>query len=734
MGRYASREDEVDRLLRAGILVDLFAVTRQALRASVESYSIKRLEAFYGFIRTVDLRDAGTHKAAFERALELNELDAISDDTREKVRGYNQDDCVSTRYLRDWLEGLRVSLIAGGEDVPRPEAGSGEPSERISEEIEKTREVVDQLLDGVPDEGRTPAQQARWLMAGLLEWHRREEKVGAWEYFRLAAMEIEELADEQSALANLEFVETGGRTPTGIPIDCYRYPPQELAIRKKDDLKPFGGGKSFGKIEEIFPEERLIHVRKTKASADLHPLAVFVQDKVPNQKLKEALLDLGRWICANGVDSGAEEYRAARDVLLRKPLAAFGSLKREGENTVETARRLISEVSAGVLPIQGPPGTGKTFTAASMICDLVEAGKKVGVTATGHKVIRNLLDEVLRQAKERNLSLTCGHKTSATGAEDDHVISFIDNPSASSAISSGEVDVLGGTAWLWASPEFESGVDVLFADEAAQMSLANLLAASRAAPMLVLIGDPQQLEQPQKGTHPDGSGVSVLQHILGDEKVIKPAQGLFLEETWRLHPSICQFTSEAFYEDELASRDGTSTQCIKNAGGLSGFGLRLLSVEHEGNQSKSIEEAEAIAGLVNRLFGNRPTWIDSEGREAELTLKDVLIVAPYNAQVAEIERRLPPEARVGTVDRFQGQQAPIVIYSVTTSNAEDAPHGMEFLYSANRINVATSRAKALCILVANPKIFEPDCRTPKQIRLANAFCRYRELAEEIHLN
>ena len=274
-------------------------------------------------------------------------------------------------------------------------------------------------------------------------------------------------------------------------------------------------------------------------------------------------------------------------------------------------------------------------------------------------------------------------------------------------------------------------MDVLFVDEAAQMSLANVLAISHAAPNLVLLGDPQQLDQPTQGTHPDGTGVSALSHLLGERQTIEAEQGLFLEETWRLHPDICAFTSEVFYEERLASRARLDRQRLIAKGPLSGTGLRLAPVAHRGNQSSSDEEVEAVASLVNGLVKGGSRWVDKDGRERRITLEDILIIAPYNAQVFKVQERLPSGARVGTVDKFQGQEAPVVIYTMATSTPADAPHGMEFLYSLNRLNVATSRARCVCVLVASPDLFSPECRTPRHMRLANAFCRYRELATEV---
>jgi superfamily I DNA and/or RNA helicase len=273
-------------------------------------------------------------------------------------------------------------------------------------------------------------------------------------------------------------------------------------------------------------------------------------------------------------------------------------------------------------------------------------------------------------------------------------------------------------------------VDVLFVDEAAQMSLANVLAVSQGAKSVVLLGDPQQLEQPMQGSHPDGTNVSALDHLLGGHATIPADRGLFLDETWRLHPDICAFTSELFYENRLRSRPGLERQQIKSNGRVKGTGLRFFPVQHVGNQSSSPEEADAIRDLVADILDSDASWIDRERVERKIRHDDILIIAPYNSQVFELQERLPG-ARIGTVDKFQGQEAPIVIYSMTTSSRADAPRGMEFLYSPNRLNVATSRARCVCILVGSPAVFEAECRTPRQMQLANAFCRYLEMATEM---
>ena len=420
----------------------------------------------------------------------------------------------------------------------------------------------------------------------------------------------------------------------------------------------------------------------------------------------------------------------------------------DGESSTARARRLVVALDETVLPVQGPPGSGKTFIGAQMICALVRSGRKVGVTANSHNVIRNLLDAVVRQAEQEGLHVKCIHKVSSgNAAEDDGgpIGETTNNGEVLRLLESGERHVAGGTAWLWARPDMEAAVDVLVVDEAGQMSLANVAAAGRGARNLVLLGDPQQLEMPLKGSHPETTAVSVLQHVLGSAKTIAQDRGLFLAETWRLSPKICRFTSELFYDGRLTSRAGLERQQLVGpfdspdgqlAQGrplpFAGSGLWYAPVEHTGNQNQSTEEAETVAGLYRQLL-NEYQWVDQDGRQKPIASSDILIVAPYNSQVFAIQSRLPA-ARVGTVDRFQGREAAVVIYSAATSSPEEAPRGMEFLYSLNRLNVATSRARCAVILVASPLLFEPDCQTPRQMQLANALCRYLEMAVVLEPN
>jgi len=731
MGRYASREDEIDRLLRAKLFVDLYQVVRHSVRASVESYSIKQLEVFCGYERNTPLRDANAALADLQASLELNDVTSIAEESKETVLAYNRDDCFAAARLRDWLEELRDQVIAGGTAVPRPERGDGTPAEKVSDRLALTAPIFEKLTADVPPdpEERDAAQQGRWILANLLDYHRREEKSVWWELYRLSDLSAEDLLDERCALSGLNFVDTVGGTAKA-PIHRYSFPPQETELRGGEDLRNLGGAK-LGKIESVSLDGWTVDIKKRQDHATIHPRAIFAHKFVGKDVVKNAIVRIGRFVADNGL-AGDGWYQAARDLLLRlPPRVGDQALHRDSETAVDAAVRLCAHLEGGVLPIQGPPGAGKTYTGAHMICELVRHGKTVGITANSHKVIRNLIDEVIKLADKSGIELHCCQKPDEM--EDPQPrLTFAKRSEDLDAALGTTAQVGGGTAWHWSREEAFESIDVLFVDEAAQMSLADVVAVSQAAKTLVLIGDPQQLDQPRQGTHPDGTDVSALDHILGGEQTIGPDQGLFLGETWRLHPAICAYTSELFYDGKLRSRDGLERQVIKGAGPIKESGLYFLPVAHSGNHNCSPEEAQAVGQLVQTILAGKATWIDREGEEKAVTLDDIVIITPYNAQVFEIQQRLPG-ARVGTVDKFQGQEAPIAIYSTATSSSADAPRGMEFLYSLNRLNVAISRAKCASVLVSSPQIFEAECRSPRQIQLANAFCRYLEVAERLSL-
>jgi len=728
MGRYATRENEIDNLLRGLVFVDLLSVVRNSLRASVESYSLKKLEPFFGFERKIPLHEANIALTKVSAGLELNDIPSIGDDAKTTVHGYNADDCFAAAALREWLEGLRSQLVSQGQEIPRPTHRQEGPSEELNEQARRVRELVTRLTHDVPidPDARTKEQQARWVLAYILEWHRRENKAVWWEFFRLRDLTSDELVGERAAISKLSFINTVSLSPRGIPTDRYRFEQQDTDLRGDEDLKAIGG-ENLGKAVAISTDARTVDVKKTAKTKEIHPEAVFAHTVFDCKEQASSLFRLGEYVAENGIE-GEGPFKSARALLLREPPNLQGeAIQKDGESTLDAALRICHHLKAGVLPIQGPPGTGKSHTGARMICSLVKQGKKVGITANSHKVIRNLIDKVLEDADEMQINVSCVQKPKEV-EPNQASLSFVQkNEDVFAAIVGGTAQVAGATHFLWSREDARDTLDVLVVDEAAQMSLANVLAISPAAPTLILLGDPQQLEQPTQGSHPEGTDVSALDHILAGQQTIMNEQGLFLEKTFRLHPSICTFNSELFYDGRLISEESCNRHTISSNGLLVGSGLRYLLIDHTGNTSSSFEEADAVKYLVDRILAEGTQWTNRDGLPAPITLEDILIITPYNAQVFEIQQRLP-KARVGTVDKFQGQEAPIAIYTMATSSHADAPRGMEFLYSLSRFNVAISRAKCVAILIASPGIFEADCRTPRQMRLANAFCRYMEIA------
>ena len=741
MGRYGTREAEVDQLLRDGVLVDLLRAVRQSLRASVESYSIKKMEAFYGFTREIGLRDAGSSIVAFETWLQLGEGERPETDILERIERYNRDDVVSNRLLRDWLEGLRDELIAGGIEVPRPAPRETPLPVELTEAMARVQALVDRLADPayVPGEAAEPAPEvhARWLLAQLLGWHRREDKAMWWEFHRLMDLTPEQLVDESDPIGLLEPVGPIDEVAKGKQVWRYAFPPQDFELtrevfdpaQKQDrpDDSPFKW--DAGEMVAYDIAAGTVDLRRDVGKP--HPRAIVPLPWVRAKAQQERLIEIGEWVADHDID-GPGPHRAMRDLLLRRlPRAGQAPgepLARPGESDLDSARRLVLALEATTLAIQGPPGSGKTYSGARMICTLLAAGKRVGITGTSHKVIGNLLAEVLRAGAEEGVDVRpIQHGQPHQVHEDERVIRAKDADDVRHRLEDGRSNLAAGTAWLWASSKVETAIDVLFVDEAGQISLANVLAMSQATDSVVLLGDPQQLDQPLRGTHPPGAERSALAHVLDGAATIPPERGLFLERTWRLHPALCDFTSEVFYDDRLEPQPHLVHQQVRSGVPLAdGVGPRLLAVPTVGADSDSPIEASAVAELARTIVGG--SWIDGEGVAHRLTWDEVLIVAPYKAQVGAIQRLLPPGARVGTVDKFQGQEAPISIYSMTTSSADLAPRGMDFLYSRNRLNVATSRARCVAVVVGSPDLWRVRARTPEQMRLANAFCRFIELA------
>jgi uncharacterized protein len=420
------------------------------------------------------------------------------------------------------------------------------------------------------------------------------------------------------------------------------------------------------------------------------------------------------------------------DLLRRRPPRiaghAGGPLIRPGDDLVSRTIDLAGALDGGTLCIQGPPGTGKTFTAAAVIAELMRRGKRVGVTATSHKVILNLLGAVVEA------------RTKAGESGGIYKVGKKDEEGEEALVMSGAVDLIGskdvagslapgvlvgGTAWVFSREDLEGQFDYLFIDEAGQVCLANAVAMGLSAKNLILIGDQMQLGQPTQGSHPGATGLSCLQYMLHGQPTVPPDRGIFLGTSYRMHSGICRFISDAVYESRLTSypsaeknrivRNGTTTLIPAETG------IVWYPVCHDGCAQFSDEEADVIRNITKELLGR--SVVEQDGKERVMTADDILYVAPFNAQCRRLTHVLGKSARIGSVDKFQGQEAPVVIVSLCSSTLEEAPRGAAFLLSPNRLNVAISRAQALAIVVGSPELTRVRCRTIEEMKLVNLLCR-----------
>ncbi len=704
MGVCATREEEVDDLLRREVFVNLHTVVRQGLRAGVPSYSLKDVEALADFARHAEMHRGTEAVLAYERWMDSRDgalLDGIA--------AYNEDDCRATLALRDWLVAHRpdgTPWPLGPEPHEPDDATAGE------------REALRQALTTGSEPG-TP----RWLAGELLEYHRREARPAWWWFFqRRDHMTVEELVDDAESI--------GGLTEIGRPrpdknslLHTLTFPAQQHKLAPGDhpvDPATLKGAGTVMGIDDV--AGTLVLRRGPGLRGVLLPRAIIPGGPIATKEQRGALRRL-----AASVAAGDGRYPALCDILARTPRVS-GRAPGAALHTTDLAeqRRLAESLDASYLFVQGPPGTGKTWTGARLITHLMRLGRRVGVTATSHKVIHNLLEEVEAAATEEGLAFR-GLKKATTNEESvyggtairdaDDAADFVGAPR--------DVRLFAGTAWLFAREDMDGSVATLVIDEAGQVSLADALAMGTAARNVILLGDPLQLAQVSQGTHPPGTEKSVLEHLLGEHTTIPPDRGVFLERTRRMHPAVCRFISEIVYDGRLDGLPELARQAT-----AFGTGLRFMAVDHAGNESASSEEARAVAVKIAKMVG--ASWTNRDGVTAPLREQDFMVVAPYNRQVRRLREALRAAGLggvpVGTVDKFQGREAPVVFYSMATSSAEDIPRSLEFLFSRNRLNVAVSRAMCLAFVVASPRLLESRARTIEQMRLINALCRFVEMA------
>jgi len=735
---HATREDDIDVLLRERVMVDLLNVVRQSIRAPFEGYSLKQIERFYSPPRDEEIKDAMGSVVMYARWRETGEQRILDD-----IEEYNRRDCESTLGLHRWLCERRLEAETRFGVLP--------PWRTIGIEAEKKPPKPDPERDRVhaallaPFAGRdaaTPEERARVLVADLLHYHRREAKPEWWEYFARILQTAEELVGDTGAIGCLERTADPERVEDQSLIVRYRFPPQDHKLHPGSRV--VDQEKRSLTIAALDEDGCTVDLKRSKKLWKLgFDLRAILTGAPYNDDIQRgALVRFGDAFAADGART---KFRALGD-LLRSSLPRLKG--RVADTPIDDGRadaaaltELALALDESYLFVQGPPGSGKTWVGAETIVNLMGRGLRVGVSARSHKAIHNLLARIEEVAFERGVSFH-GVKRGSEGDESfyESKRGFITTSDALALCTDDDgMQLIAGTGWLFANAKMEERLDVLVIDEAGQVSLADALASGTAARNLILLGDPMQLPHVSHGTHPPACDRSVLVHLLDGGETVAPERGVFMRYTYRLHPAICAFCSALAYDGRLECRPGCELQNVTvKAGafdGLGGAGLRYVAVPTDGNVQQSPEEAETIALLIAELL--RGSFTSREGVTAPLREADILVVTPYNMQVRRLRQTLGAlglgGVRVGTVDKFQGQEAPVVFFSMASSRGDELPRSIEFLFERNRLNVAVSRAQALAILVCSPALLDTPCTKTEQLTMVNMLCRFVEQATPVRI-
>ncbi|SPM35556.1 nuclease, partial [Mycobacterium rhizamassiliense] len=734
-GRYGVGEDEVDELLRSGTLVDLYPLVRKSIRAGAESFSLKALEPLYmgAQLRAGEVTTATASITSYARYCEL-QADGRADEAAtllKEIEDYNHYDCRSTQGLRNWL--LVRALESGVTPIgaqPVSDGGAVEDHDALAARLSS-------FAGDVAVGARTPEQIAVALVAAARGYHRREDKPFWWAHFDRLNFPVEEWADNTDVFVadDVALLEDWHTPPRARKpqrrvrlrgalargdlmrtVFALYEPPAPSSMTDNPDRRAAGRAEVIEVDDPAVPTDVLIAERVGSDGKPFHqlPFALTPGPPVSTATLRDSIESTAAAV-ATGLPSVPRDAMA--DILLRRaPRTRSGAALPHGGDTVGDITAAALDLDSSYLAVHGPPGTGKTYTAAAVITRLVtERGWRVGVVAQSHATVENLLGAII------DAGLDAGRVAKKRHDHDAPRWREIDSGEYAAFIADTAGCVIGGTAWDFANANRvrPGSLDLLVIDEAGQFCLANTIAVAPAARNLLLLGDPQQLPQVSQGTHPEKVDTSALEWLVDGQRTLPDERGYFLDRSYRMHPAVCAAVSALSYEGRLHSHTERA-----GARRLDGYrpGAHVHVVDHQGNSIDSPEEADAIVAEIQRLLGS--SWTDEHGTRP-LTAADVLVLAPYNAQVGLVRRRLASagleDVRVGTVDKFQGGQAPVVFISMTASSVDEVPRGISFLLNRNRLNVAVSRAQYAAVIVRSALLTEYLPGTPAGLTELGAF-------------
>ena len=718
-GVFPEGNNLVDFLLRNQKFVDLYRVVEHTLRTSEKDLSLKSLEKFYRKEREANIKTAADSIRLFD-----NWCSTKDDKIREDIIHYNEEDCVSTGDLRDFLLDKKPNDIPyftpkldDEEDEKKQTKARKNPNKKTVQEVEEEElQLIEKLNKSKKDKAILDN------LIDLVGFHRREAKPDNWRYYDRLDKTPELLEDDSECLANCIFKEEIIDKETDQTKYIYQFETQNFKIKEGDSALELFEENNYGKVGEITEDEDDGNFVEIISNNKAKPPEIFTfkpSGSPPTDPIREALNKfLGEY-----ADSKDFRFKCGLDILennfpdvlnIKKGEKIFD----EKKDLIEEAKKTVKNLNSSYLLVQGPPGAGKTYISAHMIVSLIKAGKKVGVTSNSHKAINNLLAQV-----EEVTDFEFRGFKKISKKEDKLNGKFIEDINKVGKEGYDPYLLFAGTAWLFSNEELNQKLDYLFIDEAGQVSLANTLAMCTSTKNIVLIGDQMQLSQPIKGTHPGIAGKSSLEYLLEGYDTIPPEKGIFLNETRRLNKNICEFISSSFYESRLKPHPVTNERHVKlKLDKIKDEGINFIPMSHENNTQKSIEESDCIKNLMGKIIGKK-CKDKADSKERNLELNDILVVAPFNMQVNNLTRNLPENSKVGTIDKFQGQEAKIVFISMTASDPENIPRHKGFLFSRNRLNVGVSRAECVTFILFNPNLLNTSCQKIEEMRLINNFCK-----------
>ncbi|KTD42317.1 TM0106 family RecB-like putative nuclease [Legionella parisiensis] len=740
MGRYGVCEDEIDQLLRNEVFVDLYKIVKTSLIIGEPRYSIKNIEHLYRGKRDTAVGSGGDSVVVYEHWREHPDGESWhTSKILNDIRAYNMDDCNSTQELVDWLRARQKEQ--GISYLGKTELVELEIKEKVGERIQLRERLLAQA-ERLKSDGDIELAKINLIFAWSIEFHRREAKPVFWRMFERLGLTGEDLLDDIDCLAYCRRT----AKPPYKPSPKSRNMAYEYFFDPEQEFK--GAAKQYFILDKETEDGKTVTANYCEEGSDLEHGIIVLQMKnevddpitlIPNEYVDPHSIPDAIAKQAALFEQGFLENTAILDFLSKSyprikdhPQGVAIAPSHYPEERLAQIIRAVLNLNNSYLTLQGPPGAGKTYTGKHLIAELIQRGKKIGISSNSHKAINNLLLSTTAYCHKEGIKghFACSRNTD--GEIEALGITVLENKNIVHFIQPG--CVVGATAWGFAREQLADVFDYLFIDEAGQVSVANLIAMSRSTRNIILMGDQMQLGQPSQGSHPEESGLSILEYLLHTTPTIPDSMGVFLGTTYRMHPAVNQWVSDAIYEGKLETAPENVQQIISIPRGYQGVlnkeaGIIPVPVIHEGNTQASDEEVERIVLLAGELLGR--TFKAKNGSQKEISWEDILFVAPYNHQVNKLKMALGEQAKVGSVDKFQGQEAPIVFLSMCASNADESPRGLNFLFDKNRINVAISRAQCLAIVVYSPSLLEAVPNNVEQISRMNVFCQLVNLNDSL---